>query len=158
MRGGGAYDAVLVLHVLSAVIGFGALAVTGGYAATARRSLPEVPDSIRRYFSPGTNLPARLLYAVPLLGGALVGMSGGDIGFDQAWLAASLGLWVVAAAVAQAVVWPGERAVQARLASGEDAGESLDRALRRVSLGAGAVDLAAAAAFALMVAQPGGRP
>lgn len=162
MTGGAGYDAVLVAHVASAVVGFGAVATTGAYCGAARRSSPRLSESVRRYFAPGVNLPARLVWAVPLLGVALVGMSGGDFGFGQAWLAASLGLWVAAALVAQAVVWPGERDIQWRLArrsdeEGTGAGTTeLTRALRRVWWGAAAVDLLALAALALMLAKPGG--
>ncbi len=161
MAVGAGYDLVLSLHVLSALVAFGATLATGAYASLATRCQPEdPPEAVLRYFRPGTNWASRAIWLVPVLGAALVGMSRGEIGFGQAWLASGTALWVVAAGVAHAVVWPAEREVQGMLAARkpekELAAASLGGALRRVQVGVAAVDLVLLASFVLMFAKPGG--
>lgn len=108
---GALYQVVLVVHILCAVVGFGSILVTGGYASAARRGskVGQVSRAVRRYFRPGANLASRLIYAVPVLGLILVGMSGGGLRFlDQFWLVLGSGLWLLAAGLATGVVWPAE--------------------------------------------------
>src|SRR5205807_4813257 len=90
---------LVVLHVLSAVVGFGAIFLTGMYAGVARRRANE---SARRYFRPGPNWAARALYVVPVLGVVLVETSHGADRFAQLWVWVSVVLWVIATALAQA--------------------------------------------------------
>jgi uncharacterized membrane protein len=148
---------VVVLHVLSAVVGFGAIFLTGVYAGLARRRASE---AVRRYFRPGVNWAARSVYLVPVLGVVLVEISHGADRFAQLWVWVSLLLWVLAAALAQAVVWPGEARVQQLVAESSPPGSrarpvELDRACRRVERAALAIDLAFVATLVLMVTKPG---
>jgi uncharacterized membrane protein len=148
---------LIVLHVLSAVVGFGAILLTGVYAGMARR---RVSEAVRRYFGPGRNWAARGVYLVPVLGVVLVETSHGADRFAQAWVWVSLLLWVVALVLAHALVWPGERRIQQLVAESQPTGTGarqaeLDRACRRVARAALAIDLAFVASLALMLAQPG---
>ena len=77
-RGAG-YDIVLLAHVLSVVVGFGAVAAAGGYALALARSGPE-SESIRRYYQPGINWAGRVLFLVPIFGIVLLHMSHGQYG------------------------------------------------------------------------------
>src|SRR6516165_11006061 len=110
---------LIVLHVLSAVVGFGAIALTGVYAGLARR---RADGAVRRYFRPGTNWAARAVYVVPVLGVVLVATSHGTDRYSQTWVWVSLLLWVLAATLAHAVVWPGERRIQQLVAEPPPAG------------------------------------
>src|SRR5665213_1749835 len=60
---GAGFSVLLLLHVACAIVGFGAVAVTGVEARRAGRP-PTGPgaDGVRRYFSPGVNWAARALY------------------------------------------------------------------------------------------------
>jgi hypothetical protein len=144
---------LVVLHVLTAVVGFGAVFLTGVYAAVARR---RADGPVRRYFRPGPNLAARAIYAVPVLGVVLVTTSHGADRFAQLWVWVSVLLWVAAAALAHAVVWPGEARIQRLMAGPAARGPELDGACRRVARAAAAVDLVFVATIVLMVARPGG--
>jgi hypothetical protein len=119
---GATYSILLLLHVACAVVGFGALAVTGIQARRARRgpSGPEA-DAVRRYFRPGVNWAARLLYGVPLFGFALIAASRGAFTAGDGFVVAGLGLWAAAAVAAEVVVWPAERRIQEVVSSGWDA-------------------------------------
>ncbi len=155
------FDAVLVAHVLSAVVAMGSILATGTYASIAGRPGRARSGGVRRYFRPGTNWVPRALYVVPLLGLVLVVLGHEAHRFDQLWLWLSTLLWVVGAILAQGVLWPAERQVQARLAggaggSGGAAGAgSLGSISRRVAAAAAGVDLCLLAAFVLMVGRPG---
>jgi hypothetical protein len=121
---GPAYSVVLIAHVLCAVVGFGAIGLTGAQAWRARLG-PDAPsaESVRRYFRPGTNWAARLLYGVPVFGFVLLAMSKGAFDARDAWVTAGLLIWLTAALTAEMVVWPGERAIQEALGrSGNGAG------------------------------------
>lgn len=110
---GALFDVVLLCHVLAAVVAMGTVAaggVAGARVRAARRG--PVAASVVRYFAPGTNWAGRTLYAVPLLGLVLLGLSHGAYGFDDTWVRTGLGLWASATALGEAVLWPAERRVQ----------------------------------------------
>ncbi len=167
--GGGAFDLVLALHVLSALVSLGAVVITGSYAAVAARE-PEPGEAVRSYFRPGVNLPGRALFAVPVLGLVLVAMGGGSYSFGDTWLWASLVLWAVAAVVAEVTLWPGEARIQQvvtawpetavtddtllRAGAGTAGHDTLRRLCRRVVASSVVLTVVLAAAFALMVSRP----
>ncbi len=62
---------------------------------------------MRRYFRPGVNWAGRALYGVPVFGFALVAASDGAFDAGDAFVAVGLVLWLVAAVLAEVVVWPG---------------------------------------------------
>jgi hypothetical protein len=168
-----AYDVLLVAHVLSAVLGFGAIAIAGGEASSARRSAdPASDEGVRRFFKPGRDWPARTILFVPVLGlGLLFGGDRPDVRAVWPWI--GLGIWVVAVGVATAVCWPAERSAQLALSALVDSGaaaeatpadgspeaptpliEDFRSACRRMELAAGAISLCFFAAVVVMVAQP----
>lgn len=167
------YQVVLVAHILCAVVGFGSILVTGGYAGAARRGSAEtsdtgqVSDGVRRYFRPGPNVASRFIYAVPVLGLAMAGMGGGG-DFGQSWLWVGTGLWLLAAGLAAGVVWPAEARMSSLVtaravgAAAEQAGAAAElsgavaQVGQRASRAAAVTDLAVVAAFVVMVARPGG--
>ncbi len=177
---GAAYDVVLLAHVSSAVVALAAVIVAGSAAWAASREAP-VAEWVERYYRPGVNWAGRSLVLVPLLGFALVGMSHGRWAVSDAWIVAGLVLWVAAASLAEALLWPAERRIQrlvaarARVAAGVADGSALadggpeerppaasgeppDEALVALSLraatAAGASGLLLVAAGVLMVAKP----
>jgi hypothetical protein len=101
------------LHIVSAILGFGAIAATTVLAGVAR-SRGRSP-AVVRYFRPGRNYVAYLALLVPVFGTGLEASSGWpDIG--AAWPYVALGIWVVAAGVGTAVHWPAERRIQVLVA------------------------------------------
>lgn len=165
---GPGYDAVVIAHVLAAVVGFGALGATGAYAAALRRDPTAAGASLRRYFRPGRNWAARAILLVPVLGATLLVLGHGrDVGRVFPWI--GLGLWTVAVSVASAVLWPAERAVQRLLAAatvavpagaaagGEGDGADLDElvaACARCERAAALTSVLFVVALVVMVAQP----
>lgn len=144
------YDILIVLHVASAVAGFGALALTG-WNAGPRGASEQQLERLRRFFRPGRNWPARSILLVPLFGGALLAAGHGqDVGKAFPWI--GLGLWTVAASIASAAVWPDERRLQQLVAAGQaqQAGPLRAR-IRAAALATSVLFLAAAV---VMIVQP----
>jgi len=155
---GPGYSILLVLHVACAVISLGTVTTTGVQAWRAR-SGPAGPtaEGVRRYFRPGVNWAARALYGVPVFGFVLLGVSRGTFFVGDTFVVVGLGLWLTAAVGAEAVVWPGERRVQALVTErwGDPAAEALlERECRRLAAGAALVATVLVAAFVIMVGKP----
>ncbi|HMK63464.1 MAG TPA: DUF2269 family protein [Acidimicrobiales bacterium] len=155
---GPGYSVLLVLHVGAAFVSFGTLGLTGLQAFRARRG-PDQPGalSLRRYFRPGVNWVGRLLYAVPVLGFALVADSDGAFAAADGWVVAGLLLWLAAAVVAEAVVWPGERRIQLLVSEQWDDPSSvgtLRLECRRVAAASAALAGVFVAAVVIMVGKP----
>ena len=90
-----------------------------------------LPVAVVRYYRPGVNWVGRVLFLVPVLGVALVAMSGGQWGYSDGWVTIGLGVWVVVALVAEGVLWPAERRLQEVVATRDAAGRDGDRTGRR---------------------------
>ena len=116
------YDLVLLAHVLAALVAMVALVVAGGFALALRGALGRtgpLPPAVVRYFRPGVNWVGRVLFLVPVLGVALIAMSGGQWGYSDGWVTIGLGAWVAVAFVAEGVLWPAERRLQEVVATRE---------------------------------------
>jgi len=155
---GAVYSILLLLHVGCAVIGFGALVLTGVQAGRAGRG-PTSPraDAVRRYFRPGVNWAARALYGVPVFGLAVLSASGGALSAGDGFVVGGLMLWTAAAFVAEGVVWPAERRIQEVVSQrweDPDTTGTLRRDCRRVVVAAALLAAVFVTATALMVARP----
>jgi hypothetical protein len=118
---GPAFTVVLVGHVASILITL--VAAVAGAVAAARvlAADGELAPSVRSYFAPGVNWVGRVLYLVPVFGGALLSMSGGAYRLGATWVEWGIALWAAATFLAEGVLWPAERRVQRALASPEGA-------------------------------------
>lgn len=153
-----AYDVVLLAHVLAALIGFGAVVVSGGYALALLRLGPG-SETVRRYYRPGVNWAGRILFMVPVLGVVLIALSHGRWAYSDGWIGLGLVLWAFAVLVAEMALWPAERRLQAVVADPSPAPPPIsDAALRslclRVVLLAALLLVVALVAVVVMVAKP----
>ena len=160
---GAAFDVVLLLHVACAVAG---LVTTVAAAATATRlrrllraSAP-LPEPLRRYFRPGVNWAGRSVYGIPVFGFALLAMSQGAYALGDGWVLAGLVLFAAVALLAEGVLWPAERRLQAAVG---DAGtgaaplhgaHSTERDATAMVRAAGGALVLLVAGMVVMVAQP----
>jgi len=170
---GPAFDIVLLLHVAAVVVGLGAVVTSGIQAARLlsvsgdgrRAQAAELPASLREYFAPGVNWVGRTLYAVPVLGFVLLGMSHGAYGVNDAWVQGGLVLWVAATVVAEWLHWPVERRIQSLLAGEptaptpstaptDDRRSELRRACRSLCVTSAGLAGILVAAIVLMVSRP----
>jgi hypothetical protein len=161
-----AYDFVLLAHVLVALVGMVAVVAAGGFAIPLRNALGRngpLPEALVRYYRPGVNRVGRVLFAVPVLGIALMVMSRGQWGWSDAWISSGMAVWAAVALAAEAALWPGERQLQVAVAGwGADAGPDggsgqtgdATGICLRVSLTALGCTVALAATAVVMVAKP----
>ncbi len=154
---GAAFDLVLLLHAGSAVVG---LVTTVTAAATGNRlrrvlsSTAPVPEAVRRYFRPGFNWAGRVVYAVPVLGFALLAMSHGAYTLGDGWVVAGLALFAGVALLCEGVAWPAERRLQAALAAAGIDAARLERDAAALARSTGAAAILLVVAVVVMVAQP----
>ena len=152
------YSVIVIVHVLVAVIGFGALGLTGAYARLAHTSKePFGSEALRRYFRPGYNRAARMIYLVPVTG-AIARVVSGETHKLYPYL--GIGIWILAMGVATGMMWPNEVKIQRLVSEGrQDGAERGDRealliAAQRCERAAMITTLLAICAFAVMIAQP----
>jgi hypothetical protein len=161
------YTVVLLAHVISGLLGFGVVMATGIQANGLRRAVPgTVPDRLVRFFRPGTNWAAFILFLVPVFGIALLVLSRGHFRADAPWVLAGIACWTIAALAAIRGVWPAERRLQALVgAAVAPSGGPVDvrspevvaevELLGRRAARASAIsDVCYVVAFALMFAKP----
>ena len=158
------FDALVALHVASALIGFGAVAFSGVYGFVAGRVAAGRPgrEEAQRYFA--SSSPAEwLLLPVPFLGvGALAAHPHGH-GVAQLWAGLAAGVWLVAAVTLLAVVRPAERAIRAGMTGSGPLGSAgtagavgaaVSRAASRLGWAAVGTDIGFTVALMLMIWQP----
>jgi Predicted integral membrane protein (DUF2269) len=143
------FDVFVVLHVVCAVVGFGAVAISGVYGATARRpGRPGAEEETARYFG-ARGLPELLVLAVPVFGGIALGLRPDGAEVTSVWVLGGLGAWLAAALLLLAVVRPAERRLRA-----SPTGESAVASGGRLMWAASGSDVLFVVALALMITQP----
>lgn len=146
------YVALVVLHVLCAVVGFGSLAISGVYGFGSRRPAgPEAVAEAGRYFASPGRLEL-LVVPVPFLGAAALAVQPGGRGVFQLWSGLAGAVWLVAAVVLFGVVRPSERRMRGGLAADDRAATAA--AGSRLGWASVATDVAFAVGFFLMIFQP----
>ena len=107
--GSTAYKLVFVLHVLTVIVGFGTVMLNGIRGAEAKKRPGPGGLAIGESGYRVNNVAEKFIYAVPVLGLALVGMSDGVWEFGQTWVWLSLLIYVIGIAVSHAVLIPAEK-------------------------------------------------
>ena len=158
------YGVTLGVHVVTAVVSFGMIGLSGLYAARCRHiRTDEDRQDVRRFFGP-PNRVGRTLWAVPVAGGTALWQHDGAGALGQAWVIAAFAAWSAATALAVSVVWPAERRLRPIVtAPGPSAltipaappGSELDRLCRRIERAAACCDVAFVVALVLMLFRPG---
>ncbi len=149
------FDALVALHVASALIGFGAVAFSGVYGFVAGRVAAGRGgrEEAQRYFA--SSSPAEwLLLAVPFLGAGALAADPNGRGVAQLWAGLAAGVWLVAAVTLLAVVRPAERAIRAGLTASGPVGPAVSRAASRLGWAAVGTDIGFTVALMLMIWQP----
>jgi uncharacterized membrane protein len=173
--GDGFYNFVLVLHILCAIIGFGAVFLNGiyGQQMKVRMQSGRGAEALGIYEANVmvSKIGEYFIYAVFVLGLGLVGLAKtpGDhqfYKFDQTWIWLSIVLFVIALGLSHGVLWPTVKRMgvlmREMLAGPPPAGGPPPQAVEMEALGkkVGVVgptlDLILIAILSLMVFKPGG--
>jgi uncharacterized membrane protein len=110
---GNLYKTLLVLHIMAAIVGFGAVFLNGVYAAQAKKRQGPTGRAVIEANYAVTQVGEKLIYAVPVLGILLVLASDEAWSFSDTWIWLSMALYVVGIAVSHAVLIPGAKKIMA---------------------------------------------
>ena len=154
----GVYDALIAAHVVCAVVGFGAVALSGVYGGLAGRPGPQgdrgalgdhrpegPPEEVSRYFA-SSGRAEWLIVPIPFLGAAAFAMRPSKGDFAEVWVIGGTVIWTLAVALLLLVVRPAESSIRRE--------EPALRPGRRLMWSSIASDVLFVAALALMVTQP----
>jgi uncharacterized membrane protein len=92
----GAYDTVMVLHVMCVIIGFGGVFLNGIYGAESKRRRGREGLAVFEATERVGKIAEAFILAVPVFGIALILMSHGQWGFSQTWVTAALIIYAAA--------------------------------------------------------------
>jgi uncharacterized membrane protein len=109
----GLYKFALALHIVCAVVGFGAVALNGIYAQQIKSRLQSgrVAEGLAIHEANLTvsTIGEYFIYAVFILGFAVLGLSDSVWKFSQTWVWISVVLYVIAIGLSHAVMFPGAK-------------------------------------------------
>jgi uncharacterized membrane protein len=160
----GIYKVVLVLHLVTVIVGFGGLAVSGFLGAMAAGRRNRDGAVIGQAVDKGYSFSEWFVYAVPILGIVLVLLSEDVFTFGQLWISLSFVLYIVAIGLLHGVHLPTVRRIGALLAEvngGSGSGGAPPQAAELDKLGAkagavgGVLNLIGVVIVFLMVFKPG---
>lgn len=104
--GSDVYKIVLVLHILCAIIGFGAVMLNGIYAAQARARRGSEGLAISEANHLVSGIGNYFIYAVFVLGIVLVLIGDPVTKFDQTWIWLAIVLFVIALGISHGLLQP----------------------------------------------------
>ena len=163
--GSGLYKSLLVLHILTAIVGLGAVMLNGLYAAQAQKRAGQGGRAVSEanYFV--SNIAEKFIYAILIFGILLVLDSDKLWKFSQTWIWLSLVVYIGAIGISHSILIPGHKRINALLAEMEQGPPSAgEPAAQVVELQATGKRMAAAGAtlnvcvvifLVLMVWKPG---
>ena len=113
--GSDAYNIVKVLHILCAIVGFGAVTLNSLYGAQAKARGGAEAAAIGQAVYRVSTVGEYFIYAVFVLGIALVAMGNNLFDFGQTWLWLSMALYVTGLGLSHGVLRPRVRRMNALL-------------------------------------------
>ncbi|MCU1427511.1 MAG: hypothetical protein JWL83_1511 [Actinomycetia bacterium] len=161
----GIYKFVEVLHILSGVVGIGAVMLNGLYAAQAMKRPGAGGRAVSEANFAVSHIAEYVIYTIPVWGIALVGLSDKAWKFSQTWIWLSLLLYFIAMWISHAVMFPGHKRINELLAEMETsppaAGGAPPQVVeiqelgKRQAMGGTALDVIVVLLIALMIWKPG---
>ncbi|MFN8036667.1 MAG: hypothetical protein U0V73_12105 [Acidimicrobiia bacterium] len=165
---GGFYKVLLLLHVLTSIVGFGAVLLNGLYAAQARARKGPAGLAIAEANFAASKVAQYFIYAVFVLGFALVGASDGVYKFSQTWVWLSAVVYVASMGVSHGVLTPTVARINAlsaeMVAGGPPPGgppgpppqvAQIEELARKIPPAVAYLDVSLVAILALMIWKPG---
>jgi uncharacterized membrane protein len=108
-----AYNIVKVLHILCAIVGFGAMTLNGLYGAQAKKRGGSEAAAIGQAVYRVSTVGEYFIYAVFILGIGLVAMGNNVFDFGQTWVWLSMVLYITGLGLSHGVLWPRARRMNA---------------------------------------------
>jgi len=150
------YKIVLVLHILAAIVGFGSVMLNGVYGAEVRkRGGAEGAAIADANYRVSFGVAMYVIYTIPVLGLALVGMSDKAWKFSQTWVWLALLLWFVLVGLVHGVHRPNVRQLDELVRNGSTDVAEMERRARLASTMGAVLSLIVVVTLVLMVFKPG---
>ena len=151
----GWYQAVLVVHLAGAVVGFGGSALGTVMLRRAWADGPDAAGSVRRAFEFASNRLTDMAAYLAGIAGVVAVLIDDRWTFRQGWVTTAFILYFAWAGIAHGALRPTSAKLAEALAAGDErAGDAL-RLRRRAEMWAMASNLVIVAAIAVMVTKPG---
>jgi uncharacterized membrane protein len=115
----GLYKTLLVLHILTAIVGLGAVMLNGLYAAQAQKRQGPPGRAVSEANYAVSHIGEYFIYAIPVFGILLVIVGHPVWKFSQAWIWLSMLLYVLAIGISHSILIPGHKKINALLAEME---------------------------------------
>jgi uncharacterized membrane protein len=148
----GYYQALLVIHLLTVVVGIGSVMLNGVYGAQAKKAGPNGGNAIVRANFAVTEIAEKVIYLIPVTGILMV-LKNDAFEFSDTWVWLSIVLYVVAVANAHMNLKPGAKRM-IELTQGPPVPE-MEAVGKRLAIAGTTNDLLAVALIVLMVWKPG---
>jgi uncharacterized membrane protein len=159
------YKVVLLLHILTAIVGFGAVFLNALYGRAAERRKGAEGLAIAEATYDVSQVAEYFIYAVPIFGILLVLMSEDKWEFSSAWISLSFLLYIAGLGLSHGALRPNVRRMNTlmrELAAGPPASggpppqvDELERRGRRVGLVGALLNLDVVILLYLMIWKPG---
>jgi uncharacterized membrane protein len=100
------YNTLLMVHILAAIVGFGAVFLNGVYASQIKKYGGREGLAIAEANHKVSTIGEYLIFSVPVWGILLVLTSHKTFTFSQRWLMAAIALYIIAISVATGLLLP----------------------------------------------------
>jgi hypothetical protein len=107
----GIFKLLLVLHILSAIVGLGAVMLNGLYAAQSQKRPGPAGRAVSEANYAVSSIAEKVIYLIPVFGILLVLASDSAIKFSYTFVWLSLVLFIGALGVSHSVLFPGQRKI-----------------------------------------------
>ena len=149
------YKVVLLLHILTAIFGFGAVVLNGLYANEAKkRPGPEGLAVFDANFKV-TMIGEKLIYVVPLFGLGLVAMSDDFWKFGQTWIISAIVLFIVAIGLSHGALIPAAKKHRELMTATPPDPALLEANGKKLAMFGGLLNVMLVAMLFLMIWKPG---
>lgn len=154
------YNIVLLLHIATAIVGFGGLIAHSAYNARAFASPAGEAAILFKNTRAITNISNYALYALFVLGIVLISLSDGTYGMGEAWVSASFVVWFFVLGAAHGLVKPTMVKMQERAEALESSAvvkndSEFGNLAKKLAMGEGAVQVLLVVGLVLMLWKPG---
>jgi uncharacterized membrane protein len=153
----GFYDLFLFLHLTAAIVGFGGVLLNAVYGARARAASTPLEGAaiVDANFFVSTKVAEKAIYAVPLFGFGLIGLSDSVWSFSDFWIWGSIVLYVCGLGIAHGVLVPTQRSMIGYLRETPPNGPAMEAADKKLALFGPLSQLIFVAIMVLMIWKPG---